>query len=84
MALRPLQAEFHIARKLTLVNRKLDLIMQHLGLPEFGLSDAQLVEVDELLRNDQKIKAIKIYRELVPDASLVEAKHIIDRRAQQI
>ncbi|MFI5783984.1 hypothetical protein [Nocardia sp. NPDC051570] len=71
-------------RKLTLVNRKLDLIMQHLGIPELGLSDAQLTEVDELLRNNQTIKAIKAYRELAPETSLIDAKQAVERRARRI
>ncbi len=40
-----------------------------------GISDDML----ELVRQDKRIKAIKRYRELNPDVSLRQAKHVIDQ-----
>lgn len=57
---------------------KIDLVMEHLGVvvPE----PEGMPEVDALIRADQKVQAIKRYRELTGDG-LAEAKAAVDRRA---
>jgi len=60
------------------VERKLDLIIKHLGIEELG--PAQQDSVDELLRQGKKIEAIKRYREIT-GAGLKDAKEAVERRA---
>ena len=69
-------------RRLARMERKLDAVLDHLGLdvpePEEGFE-----EVAELLRQDKKIQAIKVYRERT-GADLVEAKNEVERLADRI
>ncbi|ARF55516.1 ribosomal protein L7/L12 [Streptomyces gilvosporeus] len=65
-------------RKLRTLERKVDLLLEHLGI-EDPSADLAFKEIDELLAQDKKIHAIKAYRELT-GAGLVEAKEAIDRR----
>lgn len=67
------QAERRAAR----IEHKLDLILGHLGLAE---EDPRLAEVAALLRDDKKIQAIKVYREIT-GAGLAEAKDAVERMA---
>ncbi|MBQ0998075.1 ribosomal protein L7/L12 [Streptomyces nigra] len=67
------QAERRAAR----IEQKLDLVLGHLGLRE---EDPRLEEVAALLRDDKRIQAIKVYRE-VTGAGLAEAKNAVDRMA---
>ncbi|MFJ9410855.1 ribosomal protein L7/L12 [Streptomyces sp. NPDC101393] len=64
-------------RRLQRIERKLDQLMAHVGAaaPE----EPRMAEVDELLRGDKKIQAIKVYREIT-GADLVEAKEAVERR----
>ncbi|MFJ6749713.1 MULTISPECIES: ribosomal protein L7/L12 [unclassified Streptomyces] len=64
-------------RRLQRIERKLDQLMAHVGaaVPE----EPRMAEVDELLRGDKKIQAIKVYREIT-GADLVEAKEAVERR----
>ncbi|WP_326688910.1 MULTISPECIES: ribosomal protein L7/L12 [unclassified Streptomyces] len=62
-------------RRLARVERKVDLILEHLGVQEH---DPWLAEVAELARSGQKIQAIKRYRELTGEG-LKEAKNVVDR-----
>ncbi|WP_431044214.1 ribosomal protein L7/L12 [Streptomyces sp. P1-3] len=67
----------HNGRRIARVERKIDLILDHLGLREH---DPELERVAELARNGRKIQAIKAYRE-VTGAGLKEAKDAVDRMA---
>ncbi|WP_328540551.1 ribosomal protein L7/L12 [Streptomyces sp. NBC_00344] len=60
------------------VERQLDLITAHLGVP--SELDAELSAVDALLRQGKSIAAIKAYREIT-GAGLKEAKEAVDQRA---
>ncbi|MFK8846914.1 MULTISPECIES: ribosomal protein L7/L12 [Streptomyces] len=66
-----------LERRLRRMDRKLDLIMEHLGVEETGPEG--IAEVDALLHKGKKIEAIKRYRELT-GAGLVEAKEAVERR----
>jgi ribosomal protein L7/L12 len=65
------QADRRVAR----VERKLDLVIDHLGL---NGEDPRMGEVVSLVRTDKKIQAIKVYREIT-GAGLKEAKDAVDR-----
>ncbi|MEU7258961.1 ribosomal protein L7/L12 [Streptomyces rimosus] len=64
-------------RRLRRIDRKLDLIMEHLGVEETGPEG--MAEIDALLHKGRKIEAIKRYRELT-GAGLAEAKDAVERR----
>ncbi|MFH9421151.1 ribosomal protein L7/L12 [Streptomyces sp. NPDC017529] len=66
-----------LERRLRRMDRKLDLIMEHLGVEETGPEG--IAEIDALLHKGKKIEAIKRYRELT-GAGLVEAKEAVERR----
>ncbi|KUL33521.1 ribosomal protein L7/L12 [Streptomyces regalis] len=65
------QTDQRVAR----VERKLDLVLDHLGLRE---EEPRMDEVLALLRNDKKIQAIKVYREIT-GVGLKEAKDAVER-----
>ncbi|ELS54781.1 ribosomal protein L7/L12 [Streptomyces viridochromogenes] len=67
------QADQRVAR----VERKLDLIIDHLGLRH---EDPRMGEVVALLRDGKKIQAIKVYREIT-GAGLKEAKDAVEAMA---
>jgi ribosomal protein L7/L12 len=56
------------------IGRKVDLIIDHLGLRE---NDPDLEEVVSLLRDGKKIQAIKVYREVTGEG-LKEAKDAVE------
>ncbi|MER5536360.1 ribosomal protein L7/L12 [Streptomyces mirabilis] len=62
-------------RRIARVEKKLDRILDHLGLAE---ADPELEQVVALARDGRKIQAIKVYRE-VTGAGLKEAKDAVDR-----
>ncbi|WP_055492202.1 ribosomal protein L7/L12 [Streptomyces sp. TP-A0356] len=62
-------------RRIARVERKLDLILDHLGLHQ---ADPVLDQVAALVRDGKKIQAIKVYREIT-GADLVEAKEAVER-----
>ncbi|MCT9111775.1 ribosomal protein L7/L12 [Streptomyces mirabilis] len=62
-------------RRIARVEKKLDRILDHLGLAE---ADPELEKVVALARDGRKIQAIKAYRE-VTGAGLKEAKDAVDR-----
>lgn len=64
------------------LERKLDLIMQHLKIEDPGALD--FTEIDDLLRRDKKIEAVKRFRELDPAASLKEAVDAVEARAKTL
>ncbi|MGF0174630.1 ribosomal protein L7/L12 [Streptomyces sp. Marseille-Q5077] len=65
-------------RRVARVERKLDLILDHLGLRD---DDPRMAKVVALLREDKKIKAIKEYREIT-GVGLAEAKEAVERMGQ--
>ncbi|WP_370936589.1 hypothetical protein [Amycolatopsis sp. cg13] len=65
-----------LERRMTRLERKLDLVLDHLGVAEPGGDLAR--ELEPLLREGKTIAAIKRYRE-VTGASLKEAKDAVDR-----
>jgi len=65
-------------RRVARVERKLDLIIDHLRLRD---DDPRMAKVVTLLRDDKKIQAIKEYREIT-GAGLVEAKEAVERMGQ--
>ncbi|MEV5648746.1 hypothetical protein AB0L57_10890 [Nocardia sp. NPDC052254] len=73
-----------LERRLDRLERKLDLILTHLGIPDSAALPGYPVldygEIDALLLQGKKIQAIKRFRELVPETSLVEAKQAIEAR----
>ncbi|MEV1084372.1 ribosomal protein L7/L12 [Streptomyces sp. NPDC050211] len=65
-----------IDRRAAHLERKVDLLLEHLGVQDAG--PAELSEVEVLLRKGKKIQAIKLYREIT-GADLVEAKAAVER-----
>ncbi|MFE7508748.1 hypothetical protein [Promicromonospora sp. NPDC057488] len=65
------------------VERKLDLVIKHLGIEgpvAEGISPEALAEIDRCIWSDRRIEAIKLYREETGQG-LLEAKEWVDRRA---
>lgn len=62
-------------RRVARVERKLDLIIDHLGLRD---DDPRMDEVVALVRDGRKIQAIKAYRDIT-GAGLKEAKEAVER-----
>jgi ribosomal protein L7/L12 len=65
-----------LSRQLVQMERKVDLILDHLGL-EFVADDA-LAEVRRMLDEGRKVDAVKAYRELYPGMGLREAKEKVE------
>ncbi|MFI8998881.1 hypothetical protein [Streptomyces sp. NPDC053542] len=63
-------------RRLRELDRKLDLLLDHHGI---SAERPGMAEVDDLLRRDRKIEAIKRYRQLT-GAGLAEAKAAVEAR----
>ncbi|MEV6275734.1 hypothetical protein [Nocardia sp. NPDC051832] len=74
---------YRLERKIDRLERKLDLILEHLNIPDPSLA-FDYAEVDALIKRGKKIQAIKAYRDLDPAASLVEAKDAVEARARGI
>lgn len=68
------QQQDHSAARLASVERKLDLVIKHLGIVEPQPDHPDIVQ---LLMQGKKIHAIKIYRERT-GAGLAEAKHAVE------
>ncbi|MBH1937850.1 ribosomal protein L7/L12 [Streptomyces sp. AV19] len=64
-----------VSRKVTRLERKVDLILGQLGIRE---EDHELARIAELAGKGETIKAIKAYRELTGDG-LKEAKVAVER-----
>ncbi|MFJ8005700.1 ribosomal protein L7/L12 [Streptomyces fagopyri] len=62
-------------RRIARVERKLDLILGHLGIQE---NEPELEQVAALARDGRKIQAIKAYREFT-GVGLKEAKDAVER-----
>jgi ribosomal protein L7/L12 len=65
--------------RLAAVERKLDLVLDHLGIVE---PPAEEPDVVHYLERGERIQAIKVYRERT-GMGLAEAKAAVDRIAQQ-
>ncbi|MBL1100912.1 hypothetical protein [Streptomyces coffeae] len=65
-------------RRAARIERKVDLVMDHLGIT---MDQPGMDEVTRLVREDKKIEAIKVYRQLT-DADLLEAKEAVERMAR--
>ncbi|MBZ4015689.1 hypothetical protein [Streptomyces purpurogeneiscleroticus] len=65
-----------LERRLRELDRKLDLLLDHHGIAD---ERPGMAEVDELLRRDRKVEAIKRYRQLT-GAGLAEAKQAVEAR----
>lgn len=66
-----------LERRLGLLERKLDAVLDHLGVP---FAEPGFEQVESYVREGKKIQAIKAYRERT-GASLVEAKEAVERIA---
>ncbi|MFY1691044.1 hypothetical protein [Plantactinospora sp. WMMB782] len=73
------QRQRETAARLRRVERKLDLVLDHLGLVD---PEAVPSEVVEHLRKGQRIAAVRAYRQATGE-SLLEAKQAVDRIAEQ-
>lgn len=69
------EAERRQIRRLALVERKLDAVLDHLGV---DVPEPHLEQVEVLLGQGKTIQAIKAYREAT-GADLREAKEAVDR-----
>ncbi|MGW4354055.1 hypothetical protein ACWELJ_18410 [Nocardia sp. NPDC004582] len=70
---------FRFERRLGRLERKIDLILAQLGIPDpDGVID--YTDIDELLRRGKKIQAIKLYRDQDRLASLIEARDAVEAR----
>ncbi|EGX60855.1 hypothetical protein SZN_05357 [Streptomyces zinciresistens K42] len=63
-----------VDRRAARVERKLDLVLDHLGLRD---GDPRLPEVRALLHDGRKVEAVRLYREIT-GAGLKEAKDAVD------
>jgi ribosomal protein L7/L12 len=78
-----MDSESQIIIRLNRLERKVDFLLRELNLvekeeatlPDFG---PVLTEVVELVRQNRKIEAIKLYREMT-GVGLKEAKEVVDR-----
>ncbi|MFE3176421.1 ribosomal protein L7/L12 [Amycolatopsis sp. NPDC059090] len=70
-----------LERRMTRLERKLDLVLGHLGVQE--PDGALAAELEPLLREGKTIAAIKRYRE-VTGAGLKEAKDAVDRMSGSV
>jgi len=74
------EAERKLMRRLALVERKLDAVLDQLGVE---VPEPHLREVEDLLRRGKTIQAVKAYREAT-GAGLREAKEEVDRLAGRV
>ena len=78
-----MDSESQIISRLNRLERKVDFLLRELNLVEREEAalldfDPDLTEVAALVRQNRKIEAIKLYRELT-GAGLKEAKEAVDR-----
>ncbi|MGI5220404.1 hypothetical protein [Nocardia sp. CA-290969] len=71
-----------LERKINRLERKLDLILQHLQIEDADRID--FTEIDDLLRRNKKIQAIRRFRQLDPAAGLKEAADAVEARAKAL
>ncbi|MGI5468993.1 ribosomal protein L7/L12 [Streptomyces sp. CA-132043] len=65
-----------LERRLRETEHRLDLLLAHHGIVD---DRPELAEIDDLIRRDRKVEAIKRYRQLT-GAGLVEAKEAVEAR----
>jgi ribosomal protein L7/L12 len=68
-----------IERRLRRMELRVDAVIESLGITA-PTADADLQQVDLLLAQGKKVKAIKVYRDIT-GAGLAEAKEAVERRA---
>ncbi|WP_067860493.1 hypothetical protein [Nocardia shimofusensis] len=79
-----------LERRLARVERKLDLIIEHLGIEPASVDTRPLVstqgmgEIDSLLLMGKKIEAIREYRKIHRGLSLSEAVDAIEERKRAL
>ncbi|WP_372412090.1 hypothetical protein [Streptomyces luteireticuli] len=66
-----------VSRKVARLERKVDLILDQLGIRQ---EEHELARIAELARKGERIKAVKAYRELTGDG-LKDAKNAVDQLA---
>ncbi|MFI7670034.1 hypothetical protein [Nocardia sp. NPDC049526] len=71
-----------LERRIDNLERKLDMIIKHLGLPSPDPA-TPYDEIDELIRQGKKIHAIKLYRNLT-GRSLRDAKAAVEARERHL
>ncbi|WP_062982697.1 hypothetical protein [Nocardia anaemiae] len=69
-------------RRIDRLERKLDMIIKHLGLPSPDPA-TPYDEIDELIRQGKKIHAIKLYRNIT-GSSLSAAKDAVEERERHL
>ncbi|WP_218000544.1 hypothetical protein [Nocardia higoensis] len=79
-----------LERRLARVERKLDLIIEHLGIEPTSpdvrplLRTQEMGEVDSLLLMGKKIEAVKAYRAIHRGVSLSEAVDAVEERKRAL
>ena len=78
-----MDSESQIISRLNRLERKVDFLLRELNLVEREEAalldfDPDITEVAALVRQNRKIEAIKLYREMT-GAGLKEAKEVVDR-----
>ncbi|MEU1981788.1 hypothetical protein [Nocardia sp. NPDC019395] len=71
-----------LERKIDRLGRKLDLILQHLQIEDPDAVD--FTEIDELLRRNKKVQAVRRFRQLDPGAGLKEAADAVEARRKTL
>ncbi|WP_433757028.1 hypothetical protein [Nocardia sp. CA-135398] len=71
-----------LERRIDRLERKLDMIIEHLGLPSQD-SATPYDEIDELIRQGKKIHAIKLHRDMT-GSSLRAAKDAVEERERHL
>ncbi|NUS43775.1 MAG: hypothetical protein HOQ24_08830 [Mycobacteriaceae bacterium] len=72
-----------LERRIDRLERKLDIIIQHLGIPHPSRT-FDYREIDDLIRQGKKIQAVRAYRHLDPAADLREAKNAVEAREREL
>jgi ribosomal protein L7/L12 len=62
------------------VERKLDLLLKHFDIEEQGYSSDDIVN---LALSGRKLEAMRVYRDLHPNAGLMEAKRVVEDLIRQ-
>lgn len=71
-----------LERKIDRLERKIDLILRHLQIEDPDVVD--FTEIDDLLRRNKKVQAIRRFRQLDPAAGLKEAADAVEARAKAL
>ncbi|MGW5381500.1 hypothetical protein [Nocardia sp. NPDC003963] len=71
-----------LERKIDRLERKLDLILRHLQIEDPDPID--FTEIDDLLRRNKKVQAVRRFRKLDPAAGLREAVDAVEAREKTL